>query len=94
MKSRDCPGDRANSSNQSSCTRYCSQLPLGIGAALGVGGNHVFGRLTIRSARAIFGAPPPACPGGDQTIEAETGAVPADIPKAEESSFQPESKAE
>jgi hypothetical protein len=34
------------------------QVPLGIGAALGAGGNHVFGRLTIRSARAIFGAPP------------------------------------
>ncbi|MER6141532.1 hypothetical protein ABT174_15890 [Streptomyces sparsogenes] len=34
------------------------QVPLGIGAALGAGGNHVFGRLTIKSARAIFGEPP------------------------------------
>ncbi|MEU2228568.1 hypothetical protein [Streptomyces sp. NPDC018347] len=34
------------------------QVPLGIGAALGAGGNHVFGRLTIKSARAIFGQPP------------------------------------
>ncbi|MFF3314797.1 hypothetical protein ACFYV5_04710 [Streptomyces sp. NPDC003035] len=34
------------------------QVPLGIGAALGAGGNHVLGRLTIRSARTIFGQPP------------------------------------
>jgi hypothetical protein len=34
------------------------QVPLGIGAVLGAGGNHVFGRLTIKSARAIFGNPP------------------------------------
>ncbi|EFL35545.1 predicted protein [Streptomyces viridochromogenes DSM 40736] len=34
------------------------QVPLGVGAALGAGGNHLFGRLTIRSARAIFGQPP------------------------------------
>ena len=34
------------------------QVPLGLGAALGAGGNHVFGRLTIESARAIFGEPP------------------------------------
>ncbi|MFH9967337.1 hypothetical protein ACH4PR_39175 [Streptomyces mirabilis] len=34
------------------------QVPLGIGAAFGAGGNHVFGRLTIKSARAIFAEPP------------------------------------
>ncbi|MFE0701641.1 hypothetical protein [Streptomyces sp. NPDC058872] len=34
------------------------QVPLGIGAALGAGGNHIFGRLTIKSARKIFGDPP------------------------------------
>ena len=34
------------------------QVPLGVGAVLGAGGNHVFGRLTIRSARAVFGDPP------------------------------------
>lgn len=33
------------------------QVPLGIGAALGAGGNHVLGRLTIRSARGVFGPP-------------------------------------
>lgn len=33
------------------------QVPLGIGAALGADGNHVFGRLTIGAARAIFGPP-------------------------------------
>jgi hypothetical protein len=34
------------------------QVPLGIGAGLGAGGNHVFGRMTIRSARKIFGDAP------------------------------------
>lgn len=34
------------------------QVPLGIGAALGATGNHVFGRFTIKSARKIFGEPP------------------------------------
>jgi hypothetical protein len=34
------------------------QVPLGIGAVLGGGGNHVFGRVTVRSARKIFGASP------------------------------------
>lgn len=34
------------------------QVPLGIGAVLGGGGNHVFGRLTLRSADKIFGPPP------------------------------------
>ncbi|MFF5857741.1 hypothetical protein ACFY8B_19240 [Streptomyces sp. NPDC012751] len=34
------------------------QVPLGIGAALGAGGHHVLGRLTIKSARALFGQPP------------------------------------
>lgn len=34
------------------------QVPLGIGAALGGGGNHVFGRLTLRSANKVFGSPP------------------------------------
>jgi hypothetical protein len=36
------------------------QVPLGIGAVLGGGGNHVFGRMTIRSARKIFGDAPEA----------------------------------
>ncbi|MFG2407761.1 hypothetical protein ACGFR8_26185 [Streptomyces brevispora] len=34
------------------------QVPLGIGAALGAGGNHLFGRVTVKSARTIFGEPP------------------------------------
>lgn len=34
------------------------QVPLGIGAALGATGNHVFGRFTIKSARKIFGESP------------------------------------
>jgi hypothetical protein len=34
------------------------QVPLGIGAGLGAGGNHLFGRLATRSARKIFGPPP------------------------------------
>lgn len=36
------------------------QVPLGIGVALGSGGNHVFGRFTVRSAHRIFGPPPVA----------------------------------
>lgn len=38
------------------------QVPLGIGAALGGGGNHVFARFTVSSARKIFGPPPAAWP--------------------------------
>lgn len=34
------------------------QVPLGIGMVLGAGGNHTLGRLTIKSARTIFGPPP------------------------------------
>lgn len=34
------------------------QVPLGIGAILGGGGNHLFGRLTIKSANKIFGPAP------------------------------------
>lgn len=36
------------------------QVPLGVGAALGGGGNHVFGRLTVRTANKVFGPPPEA----------------------------------
>ncbi|MEU5714492.1 hypothetical protein AB0G71_01650 [Streptomyces sp. NPDC020403] len=39
------------------------QVPLGIGAALGAGGNHLVGRVTIKSARTIFGEPPSNWPG-------------------------------
>lgn len=49
------------------------QVPLGIGAALGAGGNHVFGRLTIKSARAIFGQPPSSWTGGDRGDEVPFG---------------------
>ncbi|MEU9791934.1 hypothetical protein AB0E27_15145 [Streptomyces sparsogenes] len=42
------------------------QVPLGIGAALGAGGNHLFGRLTIKSARAIFREPPTSWAGDDR----------------------------
>lgn len=38
------------------------QVPLGIGAALGAGGNYGFGRLTVASARKIFGPPPVSWP--------------------------------
>lgn len=38
------------------------QAPRYVGAALGAGGNHLFGRLTIRSASRIFGPPPAAWP--------------------------------
>lgn len=52
------------------------QVPLGIGAALGAGGNHVFGRLTIRSARSIFGEPPSSRASGDRGDEASFGTGP------------------
>ncbi|MFD8520044.1 hypothetical protein ACFV2D_08490 [Streptomyces capillispiralis] len=42
------------------------QVPLGVGAALGAGGNHLLGRLTIRSARAIFGQCPSSWAGDDR----------------------------
>ncbi|WP_051781575.1 MULTISPECIES: hypothetical protein [unclassified Streptomyces] len=46
------------------------QVPLGIGAALGAGGNHLLGRLTIRSARAIFGQAPSSWVEDDREDEA------------------------
>ncbi|MGW1092544.1 hypothetical protein ACWD4L_41540 [Streptomyces sp. NPDC002596] len=49
------------------------QVPLGIGAALGAGGNHVFGRLTIKSARTIFGQPPSSWVGDDRGDEVPFG---------------------
>ncbi|MFG2452662.1 hypothetical protein ACGFSG_25075 [Streptomyces sp. NPDC048512] len=49
------------------------QVPLGIGAALGAGGNHVFGRLTIKSARTIFGEPPSSWAGDDREDEVPFG---------------------
>lgn len=46
------------------------QVPMGIGAALGGGGNHLFGRATVKSGRAIFGPPPTTwCDGPDRMIE-------------------------
>ena len=36
------------------------QVPMGIGAILGGGGNHVFARLTVKSSAKIFGPPPAA----------------------------------
>lgn len=39
------------------------QVPFGIGAALGAGGNHAFGRLSVTSARKIFGPAPTSWPG-------------------------------
>lgn len=45
------------------------QVPLGVGAALGAGGNHVFGRLTIKSARTIFGQAPSSWAAGDREEE-------------------------
>lgn len=38
------------------------QVPLGVGAVLGGGGNHVFGRLSIRTANKLFGPPPNTWP--------------------------------
>ncbi|MGG7570903.1 hypothetical protein [Streptomyces sirii] len=48
-------------------------VPLGIGAALGAGGNHVLGRLTIKSARDTFGQPPSSWADGDRGDEAPLG---------------------
>lgn len=49
------------------------QVPLGIGIALGSGGNHLFGRFTVRSAHKIFGPPPVLWPlGGDDREGAES----------------------
>lgn len=56
------------------------QVPLGIGAALGAGGNHVIGRLTIRSARAIFGPPPSNWAGEDHGDEATLRTESVDSP--------------
>lgn len=39
------------------------ELPLGLGAAIGAFGNAVVGSLTIRTARAVFGAAPDNWPG-------------------------------
>ncbi|MFE1781140.1 hypothetical protein ACFW9F_00750 [Streptomyces sp. NPDC059506] len=54
------------------------QVPLGIGAAIGAGGNHVFGRLTIKSARAVFGQPPSNWAGDDRGDETPFDLGPGD----------------
>lgn len=41
------------------------ELPFGLGAAIGAGGNAVVGYLTIRTARAVFGPPPDDWPVAD-----------------------------
>lgn len=38
------------------------QVPLGVGAVLGGGGNQVFGRLTVKAANKVFGPPPEVWP--------------------------------
>jgi hypothetical protein len=55
------------------------QVPLGIGAVLGGGGNHIFARFTVKSAHKIFGPPPSSWPkdqpaGGDNS----SGGLPAE----------------
>lgn len=52
------------------------QVPLGIGAALGAGGNHLLGRLTVKSARAIFGDPPLGWDGDGDDREDEVPSAP------------------
>ncbi|GAA2511216.1 hypothetical protein GCM10010406_54430 [Streptomyces thermolineatus] len=54
------------------------QVPLGLGAAIGAGGNHVLGRLTIKSARAVFGQPPSNWAGDDRGDEAPFDLGPGD----------------
>ncbi|MDN5763114.1 MAG: hypothetical protein L0H41_12460 [Microlunatus sp.] len=39
------------------------QVPFGVGAMLGGGGNHVFGRLSVKAANKVFGPPLEAWPG-------------------------------
>lgn len=38
------------------------EIPLGIGAAVGAGGNTAFGYISVRAARRAFGPPPPGFP--------------------------------
>ncbi|MBD8606024.1 hypothetical protein IFT73_04090 [Aeromicrobium sp. CFBP 8757] len=40
------------------------QAPLGFGAAIGAGANHITARLMVKQANQIFGEPPPAFGGG------------------------------
>ncbi len=47
-------------------------LPLGIGAAIGAGGNAAFGRAAVASARKVFGPPPAAFPG--RVVDVASGA--------------------
>ncbi|MEV5126068.1 hypothetical protein AB0K49_25240 [Streptomyces decoyicus] len=49
------------------------QVLLGSGAALGAGGNHVFGRLTIKSTRTVFGPPPSSGAGAGRGDEVPFG---------------------
>lgn len=42
------------------------QAPVGFGALIGSGGNHIFARLTVRSARQIFGPLPDSWPDDQQ----------------------------
>lgn len=38
--------------------------PFGIGAVIGAGGNHAFGRLVVNTSRRVFGPPPASFPDG------------------------------
>jgi hypothetical protein len=40
-------------------------IPFGIGLLIGAGGNHLFGRATVKAARLAFGDPPPNWPEPD-----------------------------
>lgn len=56
------------------------QVPLGIGVGLGAGGNHIFGRLTVKSAKKVFGPAPKSWP--DELV-VEVAAVMDDGPTDE-----------
>lgn len=38
------------------------QVPMGLGALVGAGGNHLFGRVTVRAAQKVLGTPPLSWP--------------------------------
>lgn len=59
------------------------QVPFGIGAVLGAGGNYGFGRLIVASARKIYGPAPATWPGADVFPYGNVRILPGDGPAGE-----------
>ena len=54
--------------NKSRIVAMGKVAPFGIGAVIGAGGNHAFGRTVVNTSRRVFGPPPTSFPDGDAVV--------------------------